>query len=329
MPETPQPILSVDDLRKRYAVRRGWWQKPIPLEAVRGVSFAVRKGEILGLVGESGCGKSTLGRLLLKLERPSAGRIFFAGEEVTHREGKALRPFRRAMQIIFQDPYSSLNPRMTVGDAIGEVLKVHRLGDKAARGARIAELLEQVGLSPQDAGRYPHEFSGGQRQRVGIARALSVSPQFLVADEPVSALDVSIQAQILELLADIRRRYSLSMLFISHDLRVVNYFTDRVAVMYLGNIVEVLSARAIEKAQHPYTQALLKSVPIADPKSRRPVLKLEGEPPSPLSPPSGCAFHPRCPYAEARCREEVPALRQFAERDYQVACHLVKGPIGD
>jgi len=323
---SPLPILELRDLWKTYPVKRGW-RKTLPLQAVAGVSFAIKRGEILGLVGESGCGKSTLGRAVLKLDEPTSGDILFNGENIAAYTASQMRPLRRQMQIIFQDPYSSLNPRMRVGDMLMEALTVHRLGDKAARRLRVAQLLDQVGLSSQDGERYPHEFSGGQRQRIGIARALSVRPQFIVADEPVSALDVSIQAQILNLLQEIRGAYELSMLFISHDLRVVHYFADRVAVMYLGRLMEVLPAKHIERAQHPYTQALIKSVPLPDPERNRVVISLGGDVPSPLHPPTGCVFHTRCPLVQDRCRREVPELKRYGELGYQVACHLVGGEI--
>lgn len=323
-----RPILELKNLWKTYPVKRGAWRKPRMLQAVAGITLAVYPGEILGLVGESGCGKSTLAKTVLKLEEPTGGEIWFNGENITAYSYREMRPLRRAMQIVFQDPYSSLNPRMRVGAMLEEVLKVHHLGDKASRTARIAALLEQVGLSPEDRDRYPHEFSGGQRQRIGIARALSVNPRFIVADEPVSALDVSIQAQILNLLQHLRKTYDLSMLFVSHDLRVVEYFTDRVAVMYLGRLMEVLPSKKIESAQHPYTQALVKSVPIADPDRKRTRIVLAGEVPSPLAPPSGCVFHTRCPLAQEICRQEVPELKTYGTAGYQVACHFVGQEIG-
>jgi oligopeptide transport system ATP-binding protein len=281
-------------------------------------------GETLGLVGESGCGKSTLGRLLLRLLEPTSGRVFFEGQEITGLSQAALRPFRRKMQIIFQDPYSSLNPRMTVQAALAEALRVHAIvSSKSEEQQQIAALLERVGLRPEHMRRYPHEFSGGQRQRIGIARALAVSPSFIVADEPVSALDVSIQAQIVNLLSDLQQEMGLSYLFIAHDLHVVEHVSRRVAVMYLGRIVELATAEQIyERPCHPYTVALLSAAPEADPGARKRRLLLQGDVPSPLEPPPGCAFHPRCPIAEkGLCDREIPALRAI-ESGHEVACHL-------
>ncbi|UCH30515.1 MAG: ATP-binding cassette domain-containing protein, partial [Myxococcales bacterium] len=286
----------------------------------------VMPGETLGLVGESGCGKSTLGRLLLRLYEPTGGRVYFEGEDITGLSQSALRPFRRRMQIIFQDPYSSLNPRMTVRAALAEALRVHGLvSSRSEEEERIAALLERVGLRPEHMRRYPHEFSGGQRQRIGIARALAVSPRFIVADEPVSALDVSIQAQIVNLLGDLQEELGLSFLFIAHDLHVVEHVSRRVAVMYLGRIVELASAEQIyENPRHPYTEALLSAAPEPDPTAHKRRLILEGDVPSPLDPPTGCAFHPRCPIAEkGLCDREVPALRVI-DRGHEVACHLAR-----
>jgi oligopeptide transport system ATP-binding protein len=283
-------------------------------------------GETLGVVGESGCGKSTLGRLLLRLSEPTAGKVYFEGQDITELSQSALRPFRRRMQIIFQDPYSSLNPRMTVQAALSEALHVHGLVRSASEEReRVAALLERVGLRPEHMRRYPHEFSGGQRQRIGIARALAVSPSFIVADEPVSALDVSIQAQIINLLSDLQKELSLSYLFIAHDLHVVEHVSRRVAVMYLGRVVELATSEQIyANPRHPYTQALLSAAPELDPAARKRRLLLRGDVPSPLDPPSGCAFHPRCPIAEkGLCDREVPSLRTLGP-GHEVACHLAR-----
>ncbi|MEM7434036.1 MAG: dipeptide ABC transporter ATP-binding protein [Myxococcota bacterium] len=305
---------------------RGLGRGRAELKAVDEVSLEIMAGETLGLVGESGCGKSTLGRLLLRLHEPSSGRIFFEGQDITELTQTEIRPLRRSMQIIFQDPYSSLNPRMTVRAAIAEPLRVHRLvSSKQEEEQRIAFLLERVGLRPEHMRRYPHEFSGGQRQRIGIARALAVSPTFIVADEPVSALDVSIQAQIVNLLGDLQDELGLSYLFIAHDLHVVEYVSRRVAVMYLGRVVEIATAVEIyEDPRHPYTQALLSAAPEPDPSDRKKRVILQGDVPSPLDPPQGCAFHPRCPLAKpGLCDREVPPLRSL-KSGHEVACHLAE-----
>jgi peptide/nickel transport system ATP-binding protein len=287
---------------------------------VDGVSFDIAKGEVLGLVGESGSGKSTIGRSVLKLIEPSAGEVRFAGTDLARLSPSAVQPYRRRLQIIFQDPYASLNPRRRVGDAIGEALDAHGLHQGAARAKRIAELLSLVGLAPEHARRFPHEFSGGQRQRVGIARALAVEPEFIVADEPVSALDVSIQAQVINLLCDLRERFDLTMLFISHDLDVVEYLCDRIVVLYLGKVMEAASAEALYRApQHPYTRALLAASPRPDPEARRERKLLQGDIPSPVDPPSGCVFRTRCPYAETACAASIPALREVAPGHFK-AC---------
>jgi oligopeptide transport system ATP-binding protein len=319
-------LLEVRDLVKHYPVAAGLFgRRAGVVRAVDGVTFAVRRGETLGLVGESGCGKTTTGRCILQLERPTSGSVRFQGQELTALRGDRLRRLRRRLQVIFQDPYSSLNPRMTVGQIVEEPLAVHRLApDAAGRAQRVRALLDQVGLLPQHARRYPHELSGGQRQRVGIARALALEPLLIVCDEPVSALDVSIQAQIINLLEDLQRQLGLTYLFVAHDLSVVRHISDRVAVMYLGRIVELADRQALyETPLHPYTQALLSAVPIPDPEveARRERVVLRGEVPSPLSPPPGCVFHPRCPIAVARCAAEVPALREIRPGHW-AACHL-------
>ncbi len=317
------PLLDVQDLRVHFPVRGPLWSRPTVVRAVDGVSLTVEAGEAVGLVGESGCGKTTLGRAILRLVEPTAGRIVFDGREVTKLERGALRGLRRRMQMVFQDPFNSLNPRRTVGESVGEALDIHRLApNRAARSERIAGLLTRVGLDPAHADRYPHEFSGGQRQRIGIARALAVDPQLLVCDEPVSALDVSVQAQVINLLRDVQRERGLAYLFISHDLAVVEHFCQRIAVMYLGRVVETGPARAVcRQPRHPYTQALLSAVPVVDPQSKRTRIILTGEVPSPLAPPPGCPFHPRCPVAEGRCRTEAPALR-IGRDGRAAACHL-------
>ncbi|MBK9138158.1 MAG: dipeptide ABC transporter ATP-binding protein [Verrucomicrobia bacterium] len=317
------PLLDVQDLRVHLPVRGPVWSRPTVVRAVDGVSLTVEAGEAVGLVGESGCGKTTLGRAVLRLVEPTAGRIVFDGRELTKLERGALRGLRRRMQMVFQDPFNSLNPRRTVGESVGEALDIHRLAPtRAARSERIAGLLTSVGLDPAHADRYPHEFSGGQRQRIGIARALAVDPQLLVCDEPVSALDVSVQAQVINLLRDVQRERGLAYLFISHDLAVVEHFCQRIAVMYLGRVVETGPSRAVcRQPRHPYTQALLSAVPVVDPQSKRPRIILTGEVPSPLAPPPGCPFHPRCPVAEGRCRTEAPALRMGSD-GRAVACHL-------
>ena len=322
-----QPIVRAELLRKSFSgPSRGIGRGHAELKAVDGVTLDVMPGETLGLVGESGCGKSTLGRLLLRLQEPTSGRVYFEGQDITDLSQSALRPFRGKMQIIFQDPYSSLNPRMTVQAALSEALRVHGMvGSVSEEQQRIVALLERVGLRPEHMRRYPHEFSGGQRQRIGIARALAVSPSFIVADEPVSALDVSIQAQIVNLLSDLQEELGLSFLFIAHDLHVVEHVSRRVAVMYLGRIVELATSEEIyARARHPYTEALLSAAPEPDPTARKRRLLLEGDVPSPLDPPSGCAFHPRCPIAEkGLCDREVPALRAL-KPGHEVACHLAR-----
>jgi len=322
-----QAIVRAESLRKSFrGPSRGIGRGHAELRAVDGVSLNVMPGETLGLVGESGCGKSTLGRLLLRLHEPTSGRIYFEGTDITDLSQSALRPYRSKMQIIFQDPYSSLNPRMTVRAALSEAIRLHSTVTSASEEEqRIAALLERVGLRPEQMRRYPHEFSGGQRQRIGIARALAVSPSFIVADEPVSALDVSIQAQIVNLLGDLQEELGLSYLFIAHDLHVVEHVSRRVAVMYLGRVVEQATSEQIySQPRHPYTEALLSAAPDPDPSARKRRLILEGDVPSPLDPPSGCAFHPRCPIAKkGLCDREVPALR-ILEPGHEVACHLAE-----
>jgi len=314
-------ILRVEDLEKRYPIRPGLFGRAQGAAvAVRDVSFGVRRGQILGLVGESGSGKTTIARLIARLEQPDAGRIFFEGVDWLALSGKELRGRRRDLQIVFQDPNTSLNPRMTAGDQVAEPLRVQRLCQGRKIRERVAALLAEVGLPASSASRFPSEFSGGQRQRIAIARALATRPKFVVCDEPVSALDVSVAAQVLNLLLDLRERNGLSYLFISHDLALVERLCDRIAVMYLGRIIEEGEAReVISRPLHPYTVALLSAVPEPDPLSARTRIVLAGEPPSPSSPPPGCAFHPRCPIARPRCREEAPDLAMAAP-GHSVAC---------
>jgi len=318
------PILEVRDLVKHFHLGGGaFGGEPAVIKAVDGVSFTIRRGETLGLVGESGCGKTTTGRCILQLEKPTSGQVIFEGRDLTTASDAELRKVRRRLQVIFQDPYSSLNPRMTVGQIIAEPLAVHGLvPDRAARAARVRELLGHAGLLPAMAQRYPHELSGGQRQRVGIARALAMEPALIVCDEPVSALDVSIQAQIINLLEELQAEFGLTYLFVAHDLSVVRHISDRVAVMYLGKIVEITDRKSLyEDPQHPYTRALLSAVLIPDPavEAGRERIVLGGEVPSPLNPPSGCVFHPRCPIAIDECRREIPTLRE-TRADHRVAC---------
>ena len=322
------PLVEVRDLVKHYAAERGWFglgrPRP-PVRAVDGVSFAIAGGSTLGLVGESGSGKTTVGRTMLRLQEPTSGKVFFDGADVFALDGGRLRALRRRMQIVFQDPYSSLNPRMTVGETLREPLQIHHLTGE------VASLLEEVGLDPAFAKRYPHELSGGQRQRVGIARALSVEPRFVVCDEPVSALDVSVQAQVLNLLADLQSRRRLTYLFIAHDLAVVRHIADTVAVMYLGKIVERAPAADIYALpRHPYTRALLSAVPEPDPRATQRRIVLSGDIPSPAHPPSGCPFHPRCPHPlkSERCRTEVPPLREVPPQSgHLAACHYAEQPM--
>ena len=319
-------LLEVRHLKVHFPVKHGVFSRVNAwVKAVDDVSLTVAPGETVGLVGESGCGKTTLGRAIIRLLEPTAGSVTFEGEDITTLEGAALRERRRRFQMIFQDPVGSLNPRMTVGQIIGEALDIHHLvADEQARTERIGRLLKDVGLDPQHAQRYPHEFSGGQRQRIGIARALAVEPKLIVCDEPVSALDVSVQAQIINLLQDLQRAHGLAYLFIAHDLAVVEHISHRVVVMYLGKVVEsAVSKTIINTPKHPYTQALLSAVPVVDPDSKRQRIVLPGDVPSPINPPSGCPFHPRCPVAEARCQTEVPALREITPGHW-AACHFAK-----
>jgi oligopeptide/dipeptide ABC transporter ATP-binding protein len=325
MTEAP-PLLEVTDLKKHYPVRSGILRRAVgKVHSVDGVSFTIGVGETLGMVGESGCGKSTVARSILRLVEPTGGSIRLNGCDITHLGKATLRPHRRSMQIIFQDPFASLNPRMTAGDIVGEPLAVHGLATGDKKRERVAELFDQVGLRPDQMQNYPHQFSGGQRQRICIARALSLQPDLIVCDEPVSALDVSIQAQVINLLIDLQRKHGFSYLFIAHDLAVVAHISHRVAVMYLGRIVEIAEkAKLFANPRHPYTQALLASVPVADPKAKRLVPLIDGDVPSPINPPPGCAFHTRCRYAMDRCRVERPELTEIGG-PHQVACFLNEG----
>ena len=324
-PGRPRTLVAVDRLAKYFPANRGWLAREDKfVRAVDGVSLRVRRGETLGLVGESGCGKSTLGRLILRLIEPTYGRVLYDGQDILPLSQSELRPLRRKMQIIFQDPYSSLNPRMTVRAIVGEAIKIHKLAANAKdEEAKVAHLLEQVGLRPEMMSRYPHEFSGGQRQRIGIARALAVEPEFIVCDEPISALDVSIQAQIVNLLVELQDKLGLSYLFISHDLKIVEHMSHRVCVMYLGRVVEqATSADLYDHPHHPYSRALLSSVPFVEPGRRKLRILLEGDVPSPLDPPSGCTFHTRCPrFERGKCDTEVPPLMEIEQRSgHRVAC---------
>lgn len=321
--ETANNLLEVKNLKKYFPIKKGVFSRTVGyVKAVDGVDITIREGETMGLVGESGCGKSTTGRTILRLIEPTDGEVIFKGKNVFKLNKNQMRQLRREMQIIFQDPYASLNPRMTVGDIIGEPLEIHRLAFGKEREERVLELLEVVGLRPQHIRRYPHEFSGGQRQRIGIARALAVNPKLIICDEPVSALDVSIQAQVINLMEELQEKFGLTYLFIAHDLSVVKHISDRVAVMYLGKVVELADKKELyDSPQHPYTQALLSAIPIPDPELKREKILLKGDVPSPVNPPRGCRFHTRCRECRDICKEEVPELKDTGNGHY-VACHI-------
>ncbi len=321
MAETP--LLEVKHLKKHFPIKGGVFSKIIGyVYAVDDINFTLERGETLGLVGESGCGKSTTGRTILRLIEPTEGMISFEGQDITHLDKGAMRALRREMQIIFQDPYASLNPRMTVGSIIGEPLEIHKIAKGSEKEERVASLLQKVGLRAEDMRKYPHEFSGGQRQRIGIARALALNPKLIVCDEPVSALDVSIQAQVINLLEDLQAEFGLSYLFIAHNLNVVEHISNRVAVMYLGQIVELASDEELYKnPQHPYTEALLSAVPIPDPTVKKKRIILEGDVPSPINPPKGCHFHTRCMYKDKICEEVEPEFKDIGGGHW-VACHF-------
>jgi oligopeptide/dipeptide ABC transporter ATP-binding protein len=318
-------LLEVKNLKKYFPVKAGIFKRTVDyVKAVDDISFTVKEGETLGLVGESGCGKSTTGRTILRLLEATAGKVIFEGKSVMDLDKKEMRAIRRDMQIIFQDPYASLNPRMTVADIVGEPLDIHKLAkNKKERNEKVKEILENVGLGEEYMNRYPHEFSGGQRQRIGVARALAVDPKLIIADEPVSALDVSVQAQVVNLLQDLQKEFGLTFLFIAHDLSVVKHISDRVAVMYLGKIVELTDKKELFKNPiHPYTQSLLSAIPEADPRKKKDRIILEGDVPSPVDPPSGCRFHPRCPKAFEPCSVKEPEFKEYGDGHF-AACHLL------
>ena len=319
-----ETILEVKNLKKHFPITGGILGKEVnTVKAVDGLNFDVKKGETLGLVGESGCGKSTTGRVLLRLLDATEGEVVFEGQNIHQLAKNDLRSLRREMQMIFQDPYASLNPRMTVGKIIGEPMEIHNIASGQEKERRVRNLLEKVGLQPEYANRYPHEFSGGQRQRIGIARALTVDPKIIVCDEPVSALDVSIQAQVINLMKDLQEELDLTYIFIAHDLSVVRHISDRVAVMYLGRMAELADKKELyNNPQHPYTKALLSAIPIPDPEVSREKIILEGDVPSPINPPSGCTFHTRCPFAKDICKKETPVFEDKGS-EHLVACHLV------
>jgi oligopeptide/dipeptide ABC transporter ATP-binding protein len=318
-----EPLLTIEGLKVHFPIKKGLFGRTVGyVYAVDGVSFTLNKGETIGLVGESGCGKTTTGLALLRLVEPTAGKVQFHGSDVSRLSPAELRRMKRDVQVVFQDPYSSLNPRMTVNQILADPMEIHGLFKGAERQARIAYLLEKVGLTPEQGRRYPHEFSGGQRQRIGIARALALNPQVVIGDEPVSALDVSIQAQIINLLIDLQQEFQLSYILIAHDLAVVEHLCDRIFVMYLGRVVESASYQGLyTDPKHPYTQALLSAIPMANPKTHRQRIVLQGDVPSPIKPPAGCAFHPRCPYRMEVCDREIPVLKDLGG-ERRVACYL-------